>query len=369
MKQLTYIKPKKLLWQEVTEPTIENDTDALVRPFLVARCDLDAAFLHQNIFKKYRIGKFLGLVDKTIPEFTRENVLKGPFPFGHECVAEVLALGKSVPHLSIGQKVIVPFQISCGECPICSSGLTSQCVTTGSFNMFSGIGNHVVNGGTMSEVLRVPYAHQMLIPIGEDTDPIGLASASDNLPDAWSRIAPFLLNNTNKKVLIIGGGAKSVGLYAAAFASKMNTEVVDYVDKSEERINIAKKVGANGIRGDYRQHDGRYDLVVNCTNALDAIKLGIKWLNPGGVLSSANIYFNKNVRVPFFQLYAKNIRLVTGLANPLADIPEMLAFIKEKDIRPELITTHIGKWESASEDLLRKTTKVIIQRNPILSNN
>lgn len=73
MQQLTYIKTNHLKWEEVTEPTITAGNEALVRPFLVARCDLDAAFLRNDIFKRYSIGKMLGMVDKTVPDFTRKT--------------------------------------------------------------------------------------------------------------------------------------------------------------------------------------------------------------------------------------------------------------------------------------------------------
>ncbi|MEO0528303.1 MAG: alcohol dehydrogenase catalytic domain-containing protein [Bacteroidota bacterium] len=368
MKQLQYIRTGHLAWKNVPEPKINTANEALVRPFLVARCDLDAAFLQNNIFRRYTIGKLLGLVDPTIPTYTRKDILKGPFPFGHECIAEIVELGSDVRNFRVGQKVIIPFQISCGACPVCTSGLTSQCEVTGSFNMFSGIGKHVTNGGTMSDLLKISHANAMLIPIPDGMDLIGLASASDNLPDAWSRVAPYLLGRPGKKVLILGGGTKSIGLYAAAFAAKMDTEQVDYVDLSEERIQIAGKLGVNGIQQDYRSIHDKYDLIVNGTNSQTAIKKGIKLLNPGGVLSSSNIYFNKKVGVPFFQLYAKNLKLVTGLANPMADIPKMLDFIKTKKIEPKWVTTHIGEWDNADTSLLKRTTKVIIKRNPINNN-
>jgi len=221
MKQLTYIKARTLRWEEVPEPKITSENEAIVRPFLVARCDLDALFLHNNLFKKYLAGKVLGLIDKKIPDYMREPIFKGPFPFGHECIAEVIELGQDVQGFHIGQRVVIPFQISCGVCPICSTGLTSQCQETGSWNMYSGIGKHISNGGTMSDLLKVPFAQKMLIPIPEGLDLEGLASASDNLPDAWSRVAPHLLNKPNKRVLIVGGSAKSIGLYAAGFACRV----------------------------------------------------------------------------------------------------------------------------------------------------
>ncbi len=365
MKQLTYIKAKKLVWDDVTEPTIVANDDALVRPFIVARCDLDAAFLFRDAYKFVNLGKFLGLLDKDIDKVVRPNLFKGPFPFGHECVAEIVALGKEVRNFRLGQKVIIPFQLSCGECPVCSSGLTSQCEKTGAFEMYSGIGKHVSNGGTMSETLRVPYANKMLIPIPEGLNLEGLGSASDNLPDAWSRVAPFLRGRPGQKVLIIGGTAKSVGLYAAAFAAKMDTKQVDYVDTSEERTLIAHQLGANGINKRFQDHSGDYDLVVNASSSTHAIDYGLKQLKSGGVLTSAMIYLNKKVNIPYFRMYAKNLTLKTGLANPMADIPQMLEFIKEKQLRPELVTTLTGSWDKADTDLLQRTTKVMIKRNPL----
>ena len=365
MKQLTYIKSKRLVWEETYEPEINKDDDALVRPFIVARCDLDAAFLFRDAYKMVNIGKFFGQVDKDIDEIVRPNLFGGPFPFGHECIAEIIALGRAVKNLKVGQKVIIPFQLSCGECPICSSGLTSQCEVTGSFNMYSGIGKHISNGGTMSDILKVPYANKMLIPILDGLNLDGLGSASDNLPDAWSRVAPFLQNKPDQKVLIIGGTAKSVGLYATAFAVKMKTKQVDYVDISKERIEIAIKLGANGINKKFKEHNGNYDLIVNASSSTKAIDYGIKHLNSGGILSSAMIYLNKKINVPYFRMYAKNLTLKTGLANPMADIPQMMKFIKNEKLQPEMVTTHIGDWDNADKELLKRTTKVMIKRNPI----
>ena len=211
MKQLIYQKKNTLVWDNVAEPTIGKD-DALVRPFVVARCDLDAAFLFRNTYQMVAIGRLFDQIDRTVGQIIRKNLFQGPFPFGHECVAEIVEIGADVKNFRIGQKVVVPFQLSCGECPICASGLTSQCEVTGSFNMYSGIGKHVSNGGTMSDLVKVPFANKMLIPIPEGMNWEGLGSASDNLPDAWSRVAPHLLYSPNKRVLIIGGAAKSVGL-------------------------------------------------------------------------------------------------------------------------------------------------------------
>ncbi|KAB8315091.1 hypothetical protein SD81_034460 [Tolypothrix campylonemoides VB511288] len=103
MQQLTFIRRGRLEWREVPEPQLSGPLEALVRPLAVARCDLDAAILFGKVS------------------------LRGPFALGHEFVAEVIACGESVKKFQPGQKVVVPFQISCGSCPRCQKNLTGRC--------------------------------------------------------------------------------------------------------------------------------------------------------------------------------------------------------------------------------------------------
>ena len=114
MQQLYFIKKGKLEWREVQSPVISNGLEALVRPFAVAKCDLDDAFLFNHVDLKLKIGKYLGIVD---PAYFKVfgKLLSGPFPFGHECVAEVTEIGDRVKDIKIGDLVSVPFQISCGS--------------------------------------------------------------------------------------------------------------------------------------------------------------------------------------------------------------------------------------------------------------
>src|SRR5262249_59918538 len=103
MKQLTCTGPAAVEWREVPEPRLAGDGDALVRPLAVARCDID-----------------LPLTSGAFP-------IREPFALGHECVAEVVALGDGVRGLEIGQRVVVAFQVSCGACPSCVAGHSANC--------------------------------------------------------------------------------------------------------------------------------------------------------------------------------------------------------------------------------------------------
>src|SRR5258705_7137323 len=90
MRQLTCSAPNSVAWQDVPEPRLQGDLEALVRPLAVARCDID-----------------LFLTSGLVP-------LLGPFALGHERVAEVVALGDAVRGLESGQRAGVAFQVSCG---------------------------------------------------------------------------------------------------------------------------------------------------------------------------------------------------------------------------------------------------------------
>src|SRR5439155_13581180 len=107
LKQLTFIAPRQLHWEEVAEPVLKGKSDALVRPIAVATCDLDAALM------------------------AGRAPLPGPFAFGHEFVAEVVETAVDVASVDAGDRVIVPFQLSCGECERCRRGLTGSCATAG----------------------------------------------------------------------------------------------------------------------------------------------------------------------------------------------------------------------------------------------
>src|SRR5438034_7255131 len=100
MKQLTLVEPGRVEWVDAPEPALEGAGQALVRPLAVALCDLDA-----NIVS----GQF---------------PLQTPVALGHEFVAEVIDTGDEVRSVSPADRVVVPFQISCGECDRCRGGQT-----------------------------------------------------------------------------------------------------------------------------------------------------------------------------------------------------------------------------------------------------
>src|SRR5882672_11901023 len=149
MQQLMFEAPGEYAWREASEPEVTAPEQATVRPLAVACCDLDVAVAEGRL----------------------------PMPpghaVGHEGVAEVVAVGDAVRGVKVGDRVIVPFQISCGDCPACRRGVTGSCASLPLMAMYgmapiAGLDG----GGFLADLVSVPYADSMLIPLPNGVDPV-----------------------------------------------------------------------------------------------------------------------------------------------------------------------------------------------------
>ena len=158
MTQLTYIKKNKLEWWDIKEPKLESAQDVIVRPLAAARCDGDKAFLFYDITPMLQAGMAIHYLDTVTRNMFGRKPFKAPFAIGHECVAEILSCGDEVRHFKVGDKVIVPWAISCGSCSHCLSGLTSKCADAGE-TLFSSFGFGEPMGpwgGMVTDKFKVP---------------------------------------------------------------------------------------------------------------------------------------------------------------------------------------------------------------------
>jgi threonine dehydrogenase-like Zn-dependent dehydrogenase len=95
VRHLVYIGKGKLEWQEAPDPELRSPDGALVRPIAAARCDLDVLFLsHRLPLAAAGLAGALGLIDPLFRETFGRRPFAGPFPYGHECVAEVIRVGE-----------------------------------------------------------------------------------------------------------------------------------------------------------------------------------------------------------------------------------------------------------------------------------
>jgi alcohol dehydrogenase len=338
LRQLTFVEPRVVEWREVPDPRVEGPGEALVKPVVVANCDLDRL-----------------IVGGQVP-------VPAPFALGHEFIAEVVEVGEGVASVSAGDRVIVPFQISCGECQRCRRGLTSSCasVKRGSAYGLGPLGRGEW-GGALSDLVRVPYADAMLVPLPGWIDPLALASASDNLPDAWRTVAPPLAAYPGAPVLIMTGGYGSIPLYAAGIAAALGSARVDYVDTRPERLELARSLGANPIEGKEAPGRERYPVVVDATADPEGLAAAIRRVEPGGICTSIGIYFG-DVALPMLDMYTTGVTFRTGRCDARPSLPGIIELVAEGGFRPQDVNSRVVGWEDAPEAFLDLPTKLVITR-------
>jgi alcohol dehydrogenase len=226
-------------------------------------------------------------------------------------------------------------------------------------------------GGAVSDLLRVPFADAMLVAVPRSVDPLSLASASDNLPDAWRAVGPQLTQRPGASVLVVGGGAKSIGLYAAGMAVALGAARVDYVDHSRERLAIAESLGARAVesqrgrgwfgRNTPRVH-GEFGIAVEASSSAAGLSYSLRSLSPGGLCTAIGYYFAKSTGLPLLQMYANCTTLNVGISHPRADLPDVINLVSQGMFKPLKVATLIADWEDAPEAFMARTTKVIVRR-------
>jgi threonine dehydrogenase-like Zn-dependent dehydrogenase len=338
MRQLTFVGPGRLVWDDVASPELGGGTDALVRPIAVATCDLDAAVM------------------------SGRAPLPGPYAFGHEFVADVVEVGDAVTRARPGDQVIVPFQVSCGTCDPCRRGLTGSCATAGAGAAF-GMAPIARRewGGALSDLVRVPYADAMLVGLPEGIDPASVASVSDNVPDGWRAVAPELERRPGAPVLVVGG-AGDVALYAVACAVALGSEQVDYVDVDARRLVVAEQLGAHAIeRALDGNRIGRYPITVDHSSRTEGLHTALRSTEPEGTCTSTAIYF-ADTPLPMLDMYSRGVVFRTGRVNARAAIPSVLDLIQAGGLRPEVVTSATVQWEDAPDALAELDAKTVIVR-------
>jgi alcohol dehydrogenase len=336
---LTYTGPRELEWREVAEPRLDSDAAALVRPLAVATCDLDLLIVSGG------------------------SPFAPPFPLGHECVAEVLDAGDAVGSLREGQLVSVPFQISCGECANCRRGRSGNCTAVGFMSTY-GFGPAVERwGGFLADVVCVPYAEHMLVPLPAGLAPAALASASDNLSDAWRAVGPALADEPGAEVLVVGGAAAgSIGLYAAGLARALGSARVVYVDADATRCRVAETLGAETL-AQAPKRLGPFAITVDSSAAPEGLALALRSTAPDGTCTSTAIYFGEQPALPLLEMYTKGITFRTGRVHAREAMPHVLELAASGAIDPQRVTTRVVAWDDAA-DALRECdwTKLVIER-------
>ena len=365
VRELQFVRSGRLAWGERDALTVQAPGDAIVRPFVAGRCDGDTLPIHRPVSRAMQVGIAVRAIDPVVGCICGAVPFKGPFAIGHECVAQVVAVGAAVEQVRAGQTVVVPWAVSCGTCVQCRRGLTSKCATTTTRTLAAyGFGPASGPwGGMIADEVRVPFADHMLVPVPAGVPALRVAAAGDNLADAWRSVVPPLGERPGASVLIVGGGAKSIGLYAAGLAVAHDAAAVDYLDDDLPRREIAESFGARGLAT--RQASARYDVVVEASSRAAGLRLAIRSLAPGGVCTAVGYYLGTGTRVPLMRMYATDATLRIGVSHARAVLPDLLAFVERTGFAAERATTLTADWNDAPTAYAARTTKVVLQRDPL----
>ncbi|OBF27103.1 alcohol dehydrogenase [Mycobacterium sp. ACS1612] len=341
MHQLMSEAAGEYAWRDAPDPLLTAAEQAIVRPVAVACCDLDVAVAEGRL----------------------------PMPpghaVGHEGVAEVVAVGDAVRDVRVGDRVIVPFQISCGMCAACRRGVTGSCASLPLMAMYgmaplAGLDG----GGFMADLLLVPYADAMLVRLPDGVDLVSVASLSDNIPDGWRAVGPYRseldgLDPSDRRVLV--AGRLSIGLYAAAFAAAYGAQV-DYLDTNPQRLAMAEKLGATAhdrVKPDKSWEP--YPITVHTTADPAVLAATIRATWPDGVCTDTGIYYQGGVEMPLLSMYTRGLRFVTGRVNARAVIPEILELLTAHcDLAPAV--ERVVAWEDAPAAWPAMTGKTVFTR-------
>lgn len=337
MKAVTWQGKRDVRVEQVPDPTIQQDTDAIIEVTTTGLC-----------------GSDLHLYEVLGPFMTAGDIL------GHEPMGRVVETGSGVTNLKVGDRVVVPFQIACGSCWMCSHDLQTQCETTqvresgmgAALFGFSSLYGAVPGG--QAELLRVPHADYGPIKIESDLDDEHFVYLSDVLPTAYQSLR-YAQVEKGDTLLVIGLGP--IGDMAVRLALREGIRVIA-VDLVPERlaraaargaetydvtqVNVADVVrdatagrGADGVIeavgmeahgspvatvaqnavGLLPDFMARKAMTTVSIDRMSAFNLAVDAVRRGGTISLIGVYAGTVDPVPLQVLFDKQVTLKMGQAN------------------------------------------------------
>jgi threonine dehydrogenase-like Zn-dependent dehydrogenase len=361
MKATCWYGKRDVRVEDVPDPTIINPRDAVVRVTSAAIC-----------------GSDLHLYNGFVPSMMKGDIL------GHEFMGEVVEVGPRVPNLRTGDRVVVPFPISCGNCFFCQQGLTSSCENSNPNAWMAekmwghspcGIYgySHLTGGyaGGQAEYVRVPYADVNHLKIENGLADEQVLFLTDILPTGY-----FAAENCNiqRGDTVAVWGCGPVGQFAIASARMLGAERVIAIDRFPERLAMARdSAGAEVV--DYEQVDlseylkevtggrgpdacidavgmeghlpgiaGVYDRVKQATmmqsDRPPALRQALMACRNGGTVSVVGVYGGLLSKVPFGAVVNKGLTIKAGQTPVHRYLRPLLERIERGDIDPTFVITH-----------------------------
>jgi len=317
MRALVYHGPGQKGWDEAPDPTIQDDTDAIVRVDAVTICGTD-----------------LHILKGDVPAVTDGRIL------GHEAVGTVTQVGPGVKNVRAGDRVLVSCITACGRCRYCREGHYGQCVGGGGWIL-----GHRING-TQAEYVRVPFADNStyLVPAGVSDEQVLMLA--DILPTAYE---VGVLNGTVQPadtVAIVGAGP--IGLAAILSAKLLSPSHIVAIDLAPSRLEAAKQFGADIVvnsRDDdpvavLRDVTGGLgaDVAIEAVGIPETFELCARLVRPGGHVANIGVH-GKAATLHLEDLWIKNITITTGLVDTYST-PKLLQLVAARSIDSARFVTH-----------------------------
>ncbi|MBI6873772.1 zinc-dependent alcohol dehydrogenase [Clostridium aciditolerans] len=349
MKAIVYDGINDVKVKEVKDPTIEKSDDIVVKVTSTTIC-----------------GSDLHLIHGMVPNMPRGFIL------GHETMGIVEEVGKDVSKIKKGDRVIVPFPISCGHCWYCEHDLYSQCDNSNPHGEVGAIfGYSDTYGGYdggQAQYLRVPYANVGPTKIPEELTDEQVLFLTDILPTSYWGVENGGVKSGDTVVVL---GCGPVGLLAqkwAAFKGAKRIIAVDHVGyrlNHAERYNDVETVNLDNhdYTGDYIKEitHGGADVVIDCVGmdgimstvekietalklqggSKSAIELSAQCVRKGGTVSMVGVYGARYNSFPLGDFFSRNITLKMGQCPAHKYVKPILNLIRNEKFDATDIITHV----------------------------
>ncbi|MFG3452076.1 MULTISPECIES: zinc-dependent alcohol dehydrogenase [Pseudomonadaceae] len=354
----------------VPDPSIEDPRDAIIK---VSSCAICGSDLH--------------LYDGFMPGMQHGDIM------GHEFMGEVMEVGSANKKLKVGDRVVVPFTIVCGECDQCRRGNFSVCERTNrNKDVADKVFGHTTAGlygythltggyaGGQAEFVRVPYADvgPVVVPDGMTDEQV--LFLGDILPTGWQAAAQCDIQPTDTVAV---WGAGPVGQFAVRSAIMMGAEQVICIDNVPERLSMARAGGAITINFDEesvlerlkeltrgkgpekcidsvgmeahaaRSIDSMYDRAKQAlmleTDRPHVLREMIYVCRPAGIISIPGVYGGLIDKIPFGAAMNKGLTFRMGQTHVNRWTDDLLRRIQEGEIDPSFVITHSVSLEQGPE--------------------
>ncbi|MEB7715592.1 alcohol dehydrogenase catalytic domain-containing protein [Staphylococcus equorum] len=363
MKAVTYQGHKNMEVREVHDPIIEESTDAIIKITASGICGSDLHLYHQG-----------------------DLFMDPDFVIGHEPMGIVEEVGKEVKTLKKGDRVVIPFNIGCGDCFYCNNEMESQCdnsnpspaswkMNNGGLFGFGGMhGNH---WGGQAEYLRVPFADFSSFKVPDsDLKDEQVLFLSDVVPTAYWSVEHAGVKSGDT-VIVLGCGP--IGLMAQKFAKLKGAERVIAIDNVEHRLTHAKKSNGAEVYNFSKEDNigkllhestrGGADVVIDCVGmdgqvAQDDLEISSNSAQRGnispiitaaesvrkfGTIQLTGIYGTPADNFPIDLIFNRDVQVKSGQAPVIHQMPKLYKMIKNEVFDPTEIITHTMPLEDAKQ--------------------